>query len=38
VPTPKSFAMAVHVCGILRDAACERDWARRKGERFPAGG
>ena len=38
VPTPKSFAMAVHVCGILRDAACERDWARRKEERFPAGG
>jgi choline-sulfatase len=37
VPTPKSYAMAVHVCGVLRDAACERDWTRRKGERFPAG-
>jgi hypothetical protein len=28
--------MAVHVCGVLRDAACGKDWTRRKEERFRA--
>ncbi len=35
VPTPKSYDMAVHVCTILRDPACGREWTRRRQERFP---
>ena len=36
VPTPRSYAMAVHVCGILRDSVCTREWTRRSQERLRA--
>ena len=36
VPTPKSYDVALRVCRIIGDAACDREWRRRKAGRFGA--
>jgi arylsulfatase A-like enzyme len=34
VPTPKSYDVALRVCRIIGDRGCERDWSRRRAERY----
>ncbi|MEO8349811.1 MAG: hypothetical protein ABI610_12935, partial [Acidobacteriota bacterium] len=34
VPTPKSYDVALRVCKIIGDPACDREWRRRRAERF----
>ncbi|HVE66727.1 MAG TPA: sulfatase-like hydrolase/transferase, partial [Thermoanaerobaculia bacterium] len=36
VPTPKSYDVALRVCKIIGDTACDREWRRRKAGRFGA--
>ena len=36
VPTPKSYDVALRVCKIIGDPACDREWRRRKAGRFGA--